>query len=116
MANSSESKAKLQYFIGKAHDKLSNELSAKSAYLEASQYIDTVHGQVASELLNISSISLENVVQKENIPPTPLLTLDTFKVGLLLSYSGRIVLGDWGDQGWYLTLDEYGYNLNKFQI
>ena len=28
----------------------------------------------------------------------------------------RIVLGDWGDQGWYLTLDEYGYNLNKFQI
>ena len=95
MANSSESKAKLQYFIGKAHDKLSNELSAKSAYLEASQYIDTVHGQVASELLSVSSISLENVFQKENIPPTPLLTLDTFKVGLLLSYSGRIVLGDW---------------------
>ena len=28
----------------------------------------------------------------------------------------RIVLGDWGDLGWYLTMDESGYNLNKFQI
>ena len=28
----------------------------------------------------------------------------------------RVVLGDWDKFGWYLTIDETGYNLNKFQI
>ena len=27
-----------------------------------------------------------------------------------------IVLGDWGDFGWYLRLDDESYNLEKFSI
>ena len=30
--------------------------------------------------------------------------------------SKRIVLGDWGDFGWYLRLDDESYNLEKFSI
>ena len=28
----------------------------------------------------------------------------------------RIVLGDWDEYGWYLTIDEKDYNLEKFKI
>ena len=96
VAGSSESKAKVKYFLGKTFEAMNRDEESKSAFLEASEYIDTIHGQVSYEILNIGEDDVLSVIEPKD-PPIfgSILTLDTVRLGLLLSYARRTVLGDW---------------------
>ncbi len=93
--SSSESKAKVKYFLGKTLKEMDKYKESQSAFLDASHYIDTVHGQVSFEILNVGNKSFSIAGLNGSDEFGPILTLDTIRLGLLLSYSGRTVLGDW---------------------
>ena len=94
-AVSPETKSKLNFFIGKAFLNNAEKDLANESFTEASKYFDTVHGQLAHEILNKVEPKLKISKSDSNFEFSRVIVLDTVKVGLLLSYAGRIVLGDW---------------------
>ncbi len=95
VAVSPETKSKLNFFIGKAFLNNAEKDLANDSFSEASKYFDTVHGQLAHEILNKVEPDLKSSESENNFEFSRVIMLDTVKVGLLLSYAGRIVLGDW---------------------
>ena len=95
VAVSPETKAKLNFFTGKAFQNIAEKDLAEGAFSEASEYFDTVHGQLAQEILKKIEPKLIILEAENKFQFSQVIMLDTVKIGLLLSYAGRIVLGDW---------------------
>ena len=95
VAVSPETRAKINFFIGKVFLSIEEKNLADEAFFAASKYFDTVHGQLAHEILKKTEPELKIFKIENNFQFNPVIMLDTVQIGFLLSYAGRIVLGDW---------------------
>ena len=71
--------------------------------------------QKSNTITDVNNQSVENFINEHQ--PDIFIHGHTHRPGIHeINLSKRIVLGDWGEYGWYLTIDEKDYNLEKFKI
>ena len=71
--------------------------------------------QKAEEITDVNQAAVESLLNAEE--PDIFIHGHTHRPNIHeYASSKRIVLGDWGDFGWYLRLDDESYNLEKFSI
>ena len=71
--------------------------------------------QKSNTITDVNNQSVENFINEHQ--PDIFIHGHTHRPGTHeINLSKRIVLGDWGEYGWYLTIDEKDYNLEKFKI
>ena len=71
--------------------------------------------QKSNTITDINNQSVENFINEHQ--PDIFIHGHTHRPGVHeINLSKRIVLGDWGEYGWYLNIDEKDYNLEKFKI
>lgn len=98
------------------HDFLSKDLNERNAIANSLRH-DSKNA-TSKKSLEITDVSLEtlNTFLEENKPDI-LIHGHTHRPAIHNKESSiRIVLGDWDEYGWYLTIGEKDYNLEKFKI
>ncbi len=97
------------------HDFLSKDLDERNAI--ANSLRNESKNATSEKSLEITDVNLEtlNTFLEENNPDI-FIHGHTHRPAIHNEESSvRIVLGDWDEYGWYLTIDEKDYNLEKFK-
>ena len=106
------SRGRAGYWIGRAHEAMSNTEEASAAYAEGAQYQTSFYGLLAAERADLPIDPLLD--GSETFSPgqdTPLTENDLFEAGLLLQASGELSLAErfWTHLAESLDRDAAGY-------
>ncbi|MGB1403005.1 MAG: UDP-2,3-diacylglucosamine diphosphatase [Porticoccaceae bacterium] len=90
----------------KRRQRIADKLRAKSALANSNK---------ASAIMDVNNQAVEQALQRHNVPT--LIHGHTHRPDRHQhKYGERIVLGDWHDNGWVLSMDDSGYDLKSFKI